>query len=336
MMRKIFLALALVASFHANAQDVEKLLESARTFSRQGDFDNALLILNKAAQLKPGDLSIQKELAYMYYRAGNYKEGIPAAQALSEREDADIQSFQIAANIYKAVGDPKECDKLYKKGLKKFPNSGALYFEYGELMLTQQQSPEAIKLWEKGIDVDPAYPGNYYHAGKFYYYTGTNPALSLVYSEIFLNMESYTVRTAEIKNVLLDAYKKFYLQKPEPVTGKKKSSGGFQQAVADMLMQQSEIAAMGITAETLTMIRTRFLLSWEEKMAAKYPHKLFDHMQYLLREGLFEAYNQWLFGPVSNVMLYQQWANANPKKLSEFNYFQKNRVFKMPAGQNYQ
>jgi hypothetical protein len=35
------------------------------------------------------------------------------------------------------MGDPKEFEKTYKAASKKFPNSGALYFEYGEVMLTQ-------------------------------------------------------------------------------------------------------------------------------------------------------------------------------------------------------
>lgn len=329
------MAIAAITMIRVQAQDVEKLLESARTFSKQNDFDNALLVLNKAAQMKPGDLAIQRELAYMYYRSGNYREALPTVQALTDREDADVPCFQIAANVYKGIGDPKECEKVYKKGLKKFPNSGALYFEYGELMLTQQQTAEAIRLWEKGIDTDPSYPGNYYHAGKYYYYTGTNPALSLVYSEIFLNMESYTVRTAEMKNVLLDAYKKFFLQKADPQAGKRRTVG-FQQSVSDLLMEQSDLASLGITAESLTMIRTRFLMAWQERMAGKYPHKLFEQQQFLLREGMFEAYNQWIFGPASNMAQYQQWANTNAGKMNDFSYYQKNRVFRMPPGQNYQ
>jgi tetratricopeptide (TPR) repeat protein len=335
-MRPFVLLVAVIWSTTVFAQDVSNLLASAKEFSRQGDFDNALLVLKKAAQVKPGDIQIEKELAYTYYRAGNYREAVPVVQAMVEREDADVPAFQIAGNVYKGLGDARECDKLYKKGLKKFPNAGALYFEYGELMLTQQQSNEAIKLWEKGIEVDPSYPGNYYHAGKFYYFTGTNPALSLLYSEIFINMESYTVRTAEMKNLLLDAYKKFFLQDPEPNTGKKKPEPGFQQSVANLFMAQGDLASTGITPETLIMIRTRFILGWYESKAAQYPHKLFDQQQFMLREGLFEAYNYWLFGPASNVTAYQQWANANNKKLSDFNYYQKNRVFKMPAGQKYQ
>lgn len=336
MIRSYLLIAVLFTSIGVAAQDVSKLLETARNFSRGGDFDNAVIVLKKAAQQKPDDLEIQKELTYTYFRAGNFKDAAPLAIAMSEREDADVQAYQIAGNVFKGVGDPKECDKLYKKALKKYPGSGVLYFEYGEIMLAQEQRNEAIKLWEKGIEVDPAYPGNYYHAGKFYYYTGSNPTLVLLYGEIFVNMESYTVRTAEIKNMLLDAYKKFYLQKPEPVQGKKKGTAGFQQSVADQLSQQAELASMGVTPESLTMIRTQFILSWYDSKAAKYPYKLFDHLQYMLREGLFEAYNQWLFGPVANMQKYQQWANANPKKQSDFSYYQKNRVFKMPAGQNYQ
>jgi tetratricopeptide (TPR) repeat protein len=324
------------AALQVNAQDVSKMMETAQAYSKKGDFANALLVLNKANKTKPGDLVIQKELAYTYYRAGNYKEAVPIAQGLVDRQDADVQSFQIAGNIYKALGDPKEFEKTYRSALKKYPNSGALYFEYGEVMLTQQQSNEAIKLWEKGIEVDPSYPGNYYHAGKYYYYTGTNPALALLYSEIFVNMESYTVRTAEMKNVLLDAYKSFFLQKPEPKPGKKRQQLNFQQSVANVLLSQAEVASNGITPETLTMIRSRFVLGWYDKLGAKYPYKLFEQMQFLLREGMFEAYNQWLFGPVTDMSRYQQWANTNAQKVNDFAYFQKNRVFKMPPGQFYQ
>jgi hypothetical protein len=50
---------------------------------------------------------------------------------------------------------------------------------------------------------------------------------------------------------------------------------------------------------------------------------------------MFEAYNQWLFGPVNDIVQYQQWTTINNKKMADFSYYQKNRVFKMPPGQNY-
>jgi hypothetical protein len=207
-----------------------------------------------------------------------------------------------------------------------------LHYEFGEIMLTQQQPLEALKLWEEGIERDPAYPGNYYHASKYYFYTKSNPVISILYGEIFVNAESYTVRTAEIKNVLYESYKLFFA---ENISYGGKKANAFQQAVAETLDRQREFTGSGINTETLTIIRTRFLLDWYAKNASRFPYKLFDQQQYLAREGMYEAYNQWLFGPVSNVVQYQQWAAANPKKSSDFSYYQKNRVFRMPAGQTY-
>ena len=84
---------------------------------------------------------------------------------LVDRPDADATSYQILALLYKATGEVKECDKLYKAGIKRFPQSGVLLNEYGE-MLWAKQDYSAIKLWEKGIEIDPGYSGNYYNAAE--------------------------------------------------------------------------------------------------------------------------------------------------------------------------
>jgi hypothetical protein len=98
--------------------------------------------------------------------------------------------------------------KIISERLKEYPNSGVLYNEYGEMLWTKQDY-SAIKQWEKGIEVDPNYSGNYYNAAKHYYMT-MDKVWSIIYGEMFLNLESYTRRTAEIKNVLLDSYKKLF------------------------------------------------------------------------------------------------------------------------------
>jgi Flp pilus assembly protein TadD len=54
--------LVMMSVLQVRAQDVSKMMESARAFSQKGDFANALLVLNKANKTKPGDLEIQKEL----------------------------------------------------------------------------------------------------------------------------------------------------------------------------------------------------------------------------------------------------------------------------------
>jgi hypothetical protein len=70
--------------------------------------------------------------------------------------------------------------------------------------------------------------------------------------------------------------------------------------------------------------------------ASKYPHRLFDYLQQLLREGMFEAYNQWLFGTVENLPAYDAWTKTHSGEYNGFVAFQKSRVFRMPPGQYYQ
>src|SRR5207344_2726491 len=103
----------------------------------------------------------------------------------------------------------KECDKMYREGLVKFPNSGVLYSEYGDLLTTTQSTDAAITYWEKGIKADPNYSSNYYFAAKYYAQKG-NVIWGLLYSEIFVNIESFTKRTEEIKSILFGGYQKLF------------------------------------------------------------------------------------------------------------------------------
>ena len=129
---------------------------------------------------------MQKDLVMSYYYKSDYEKALAGVKTMLDRDDADVVTFQIAGNVYKALEEVKECDKVYKKGLKKFPNSGPLYSEYGELLWAKKDF-SAIEQWEKGIQVDPAYSGNYYNAARFYFYT-KDKVWSLVYGEIFVNM----------------------------------------------------------------------------------------------------------------------------------------------------
>jgi hypothetical protein len=100
--------------------------------------------------------------------------------------------------------------------------------------------------------------------------------------------------------------------------------------------KQSALVSKGVTTASLTMIRTRFILDWYESNAARYPYRLFDYHQQLLREGMFEAYNQWLFGTVENLTAYDSWTRSHADEYKGFVAFQKARVFRIPAGQYYQ
>jgi Tfp pilus assembly protein PilF len=318
----------------AQAGDAKTLYENAKTFMRQGDFDNAIVILTRALQMDKDNLDMQKDLILSYYYKRDYEKALTGVQALLDRDDADVITYQIAGNVYKALEETKECEKMYKKGLKKFPNSGPLYSEYGELLWAKKDY-DAVKQWEKGIQVDPAYSGNYYNAALYYFYT-KDKVWSLVYGEIFVNMESLTERGAAMKQLLLQGYKEKLFAEANMLSGEEKNKNEFSKAFLGCMNKQSSLAGRGITTETLTMIRSRFILEWFDKYASRFPYKLFDYQRQLIQEGMFAAYNQWLFGIVENLASYDNWAKTHDEEYKNFTAFQKTRVFRMPAGQYYQ
>ena len=106
--------------------DVKTVQETAKNYIRQGDYSNAVLVLNRGLQTNTDNLDLQKDLAFAYYLNRDYAHGIEVAKKFPERSDADVQSFQILGMLYKSIEEVKECEKMYKAALKKFPNSGTL------------------------------------------------------------------------------------------------------------------------------------------------------------------------------------------------------------------
>lgn len=326
MKRILSFFILLSIAFGAAAQTPQ---ETARGFMRTGDWDNAILVLKKALQDEPNSLELQKDLVLSYLYKRDFGKALETVKPMLDREDADVPTYQLGGNVYKALAEVKDADKMYKKALKKFPNSGPLYSEYGEL-LWDRKDYDAINLWEKGIQVDPSYAGNYYNAASFYYFT-KDRVWTLIYGEIFVNMEYLTERATEVKRMLLSTYK----EKLFSDIDSKDSKNDFARAVLQTYQRQSSLTARGITLESLNMIRTRFILDWYNTNASRFPFKLFDYQQQLIREGMFEAYNQWLFGPIDNLSAFDQWTRSNSEAYAKWTNFQKNRVYKMPQGQYY-
>ncbi|RYE01758.1 MAG: tetratricopeptide repeat protein, partial [Sphingobacteriales bacterium] len=166
-MKRLFSALvALSVSLAALAQDTP--LETGRSFMRSGDFDNAVLVMTRGLQADPKNIELQKELAMALYLKRDYPKALDIVDMLLDQPNVDVPSYQIAGNVYKALERVKDAEKTYKNGLHKFPKSGPLYSEYGELLWAKKDF-NAIDQWEKGIKADPAFSGNYYNAALYYY-----------------------------------------------------------------------------------------------------------------------------------------------------------------------
>jgi len=330
---KAFIVAGVLFSQVAVAQDAKELYNTASGFIRTGDYSNAVLVLNQALQLEPDNYEYKKQLAFTFYLKGDLVKAKSVVEPLLNNRDVDVQAFQIAGNIYVGREEWKTAQRMYERAIKKFPNSGELYNDNGTLLMNFKMYDGALRSWIKGIEQDPAFPGNYYNATKTYDFSN-NPLWCILYGETFMNMESFTTRTAEIRNIVLESYKKLFndpslfdAMLPDEKKGKK-GNADFVEAYKTSMGKQMSVVTGGIDPEVLVMVRTRFLLDWFNFYGMKYPFALFDFQRTLLREGMFESYNQWLFGPAANQSGYKAWIALHKQDYDAFLKYQRNNPLK--------
>jgi tetratricopeptide (TPR) repeat protein len=340
----LFAGILFSSVFHVSAQDTKELYNTATNFIRGGDYSNAILVLNQALQLEPDNLEFRKQLGFAYYLQGDMNKAKNVIEPLLSKKEADVQTFQIAGNIYQSKQEWKSAQKLYEKALRKFPESGELYNDNGQLLMFLKIYEGGMGSYLKGIEKDPNFPGNYFNAAHAYSFT-KDPIWTIIYGEVFVNLESYTTRTAEMRNLLMDAYKKLYndptllskaVESAEEDSKKsKRKAADFAALYKASMGKQVSVIMAGIDPETLVMVRTRFLLDWYNFSGVKYPYALFDFQRKLLKEGMFEAYNQWLFGPVANQSAYKTWTGMHKTEYDAFLQYQRSHPLKLRADEYY-
>lgn len=331
-MKKFFFILLFIP-FVGLAQDAAELHQNGMKLMAQGDYDNAVLVLTRAVEKAPESTLYSRDLAYVYFLKSDADNAQKIVSKLMDKDDADDRLYLLSGNIQQMKGDFKEAEKTFRKGIKKFENSGLLYNALGELMFNRQDY-SAINQWEKGIEKDPNYASNYYNAARYYYLTASaeEKIWSIIYGEIFVNLESFSQRTVEAKTFILESYKKMFMDKDLFTPGKKQ---GFLLVFTALMGKHQGVIMMGINTNSLLALRTRFLLEWNSTQSTAYPLRLFELHRQLLREGMFEAYNQWLFESVINVASFDNWTRTHAEEYNAFNRLRQNKIFKMQPGQYY-
>jgi tetratricopeptide (TPR) repeat protein len=337
-LRYYFLFFVLSLGMSVKAQSTKEMLETGNSFMQSGDFTNAIAVLNKAYLQDGSNVEVVKSLSFCYYLNKDYAKALSIIEPMIDGNSGDDACYQIAGNIYTGLAQNKDAEKLYKKAIKKFPDSGPLYSDYGIFLGSLARENESIKIWERGIQADPSYPGNYYYACKYYY--PIDMTWALLYGEIFVDMESLTRRTPEIKAMLMDGYKKLFSDDANlrPLTGKKNEGvNEFENAVRAAWRANAGTVTGNVNEESLTMMRSRFILDWfNGPNGAKFPNHLFEYQRQLMQQGMFTAYNQWIFGFAQDEKTYNEWVKDHSDEFNTFNNFQRGRVFKIPKGQYYQ
>jgi tetratricopeptide (TPR) repeat protein len=169
-------------------------------------YDDAIQHFQNALRANPDSDDVKFDLASAYFRKGQYKEALAAAQTISpagQQDDAflallgDIQAHldnaSKAAEIFRsAIARNPDNDQYYlsltlvqlrgndlpgaeqtlQKGLARIPGSGKLIWGQGLVSVMKGNTKQAAERLERAVDLLPEWAGSYSTLGVFYYQTG--------------------------------------------------------------------------------------------------------------------------------------------------------------------
>lgn len=333
-MKKILLlGVSLFALAQTYAQSAEADSKDIMDNLQQNGFEKTMDRLDASLKTYPDNYLLLKDKVMLNFLKRNFSDAITLGKPLLDRSEADEDLYILLGNSYTSIADTKSAERTFKKGISKFPKSALLYANYGPVLEADGDKKEAIAVYEKGIQADPNISGNYYSLSKLYAQYD-NPLWSVIYGEMFVDLESLTPRTKEIKSLLLNQYKALFTT---PGTLDKYSSNGkpFEKAVASTFAKYKSILSGGVGTESLIALRGQFIVDWfQSENYKQFPFRLFDRERQLLKQGNFEAYNQWLFS-ASNEAAYNNWTSNNPDDLKSFENYHRNVIFKPSPNEYY-
>jgi tetratricopeptide (TPR) repeat protein len=297
------------------------------------------MVFNQAVQTDPDNLLYRRELAYTYFLLSDlYRAEVMIAPLLKD-ERADEETFQIACKIFAAKKNAEEAENAINKGIKKFPHAGILYCEKGELYTQQKKYKSASKAWEEGVKMAPGFHLNYYNLTKVYAFTKRH-LWAIIYGETFVNLESFSSRTQEVKKIVFESYK-FLMAELNNIaldgkTNRYDDPKDFESACMKIYDGLRNVVTGGIHTDNLIMLRTRFLLEWNKYYALQYPSELIDFQHRMIQKGHYDCYNQWLFGKLDNEIQFKNWTQKFSTSMNAFDQYLRNQKLQPKENQYYQ
>ena len=292
------------------------------------ELDEAIRVLDIAANLNPEDPDIAYEKGYILYMQEAYDNAIGIVTPLLGKEGERDIYYRLVGACWEMKGIYESAYKTVETGLERFPNSGRLLEEMGLLESTSGNQDLAQAYWLRGVEREPEFARNYYRLAKAYDYREEKiPAL--IYGEVFLNIARKSHLAPEIKKMIFRCYRQSIfiesgynaslnlmprLKAPGRTQLWQEFCEKYQLALLSGVMRVKDKD----TIRAISRIRELFVEYWAEKGFGKnLPLPLFDFHMEIIDRGFFEAYNYWLMYDGAPLE-FREWFNRNKVMMYEF------------------
>lgn len=322
------LSLSTIISAQKKTFKCEKIYDAIKLVDEK-KYDEGIAILKECEKTDSKDSTYPYEIALAYTYKEDYKNAISQLEKIKNYENLDDSYFALLGNNYDYLNNPEQAVKTYDEGLKRFPNSGKLHLEKGVIYEFDKKYSVAVRIYEKGIEVEPNYPSNYYRAANIYL-NSDNKLNGLIYGEIFLNIERSSNRTKEMSEKLYNTYKNAIIFK-----GKNEKQISICRSVNIdiktfemdkklpfcMIFEKNIVLSMinlnEFNLDNLSSIRKRFLKEYFIKDYKDYPNALLSYHRKIEDSNVFDAYNHYIF-QMGDSNSFNIWKESHQNEYNKF------------------
>ncbi len=338
-----------IFSCDTHAQSLQELAREkgklAVELTDKGEYLKSIELLEQAQELDPENYIYPYEIAYTYYVQKNYKKAIKVISKLITYRGINEDVFVLWGNSYDNLNKQKKAMEIYAQGLVKFPYSGKLYTEIGIAQLRSKKIQAALESFEKGIELNPTAPSNYYWASRVFA-GSVNSGWSLIYGEIFMNLEAGSKRTTEMSEMMNEIVAKRIkilndsmvdvdlFDKEEALNEMMKNYSSdtsnrslsfpliYEIMVMDAFRKESTINEKSFMRMRTKMVNMYFKNQYDKK----YPNALINYQKKIIDAGFWEEYNTFIILQ-SNKEKFELWLEQNKTRWDEFvDWFNVNRL----------
>ncbi len=168
---------------------------------------------------KSREISIIKNIAYMYGQLGDNKKGLEALKKARAAYPDDYNLLLAEADLEIKLGNRDKFGELMKEAIDKNPNEPILYFNLGVISNGQNKDEEAIKYYKKAIELDSNYFDAYLNLANVYRKseTGIIDEMNKSLSD-FDKYDKLKAKLSDLYKKVLPFYEKAYSIKKDDVS----------------------------------------------------------------------------------------------------------------------
>jgi tetratricopeptide (TPR) repeat protein len=159
----ILLLLTTTTAVHAAASDAASdRMERAGALHQVGDYDGAIAAYQEILALDPGDADAQYQLTYSTFLKGDYASTVALAEtAIAARPAGRPGYYVFLGTAQGLLGDWKEGETVFRKGLAIWPEDPVLHFHLGVSLGAEGKFDEASTEFEQALRRSPYQASNW-------------------------------------------------------------------------------------------------------------------------------------------------------------------------------